>query len=54
MMQMVGLMRGGYQLRLNNVKSLLSDLNLTYKMRDYDKVMILGFDYFNLDLILQE
>ncbi len=36
-------MRGGYQRRLNNVKSLLSDLNLTFKVRYYDNVMILAF-----------
>ncbi len=30
-------MRGGYLLRFNNIKSLLSDLILTYKMRHGEK-----------------
>ncbi len=38
-------MRGGYLLRFNNVKSLLSDL---IKVHYDDTVMIFGFDYFNL------
>ncbi len=47
-------MPGGYQIRFNNVKRLLSDLNLTFKVRFDDKVMIFDFGYPNPDLILQE